>query len=68
MDLLPESPIDVYALGILVAASIVLEAFIDVLRSWSLSYIQNKARIDKKDAHLTAESVTRESLPTDAVI
>ena len=65
MDLLPESPIDVYALGILVAASIVLEAFVDVLRSQSSSYIQNRARID---ANLTAEAVTRESLPTDAVI
>ena len=68
MDPLPETTINVNALGILVATSIVLETFIDVLRSWSLSNKQNKARIDKKDAHLTAESVTRESLPTDAVI
>ena len=65
MDPIPETSINVYALGILVATSIVLETFVDVLRSQSSSYIQNKARID---AHLTAEAITRESLPTDAVI
>ena len=62
-DPLPETPVNVYTLGVLVAPSIVLQTFVDVLQSHNL-----KSNIDKRKLYLAAESITRESLSTDAVV
>ena len=62
-DPLPETPVNVYTLGVLVATSIVLQTFVDVLQSH-----QCESNIDKRKLYLAAESITRESLSTDAVV
>lgn len=67
IDPLPETSIDVYALSILVATSVVLETFIDVLQS-KFSSCKKQRKNDNGMPDLTAEAITRESLPTDAVI
>ena len=62
-DPLPETPVNVYTLGVLVTPPIVLQTFVDVLQSH-----QCESTIDKRKLYLAAESITRESLSTDAVV
>ena len=50
-------------MGVLIAPSIVLQTFVDVLQSHNL-----KSNIDKRKLYLAAESITRESLSTDAIV